>query len=53
MVKIFGYSEVKIKKVEDVLARHRTVDEAIDEFRKLKLEETEEEKKREKAQNRV
>ncbi len=36
MAKVFGFSEDKIKKMEDVLAKHRSVDESIQEIRRLK-----------------
>ena len=38
MAKVLGYSEDKIKKIEDVLARYENVDEAIQELRRLKEE---------------
>ena len=44
-VKILGFSEEKIRRVEETLAKYETVDEAMDEMRKLgrdayKAEET-------------
>jgi hypothetical protein len=36
MAKVFGYSEDRIKKIEETLARHRTVDDAMPEIRRLK-----------------
>jgi integrase len=36
--RIYGYSDDKIKKIEDALAKHKHVDEALDEIRKLSLE---------------
>ncbi len=38
MVRILGFPEEKIKRVEEALARYRTVDEAMNEIRKLSLE---------------
>ncbi|MBS7637156.1 hypothetical protein KEJ37_07510 [Candidatus Bathyarchaeota archaeon] len=38
MVKILGFSEDKIKRVEEALAKYATVDEAVEEIRKLNLE---------------
>ena len=43
MAKVFGFSEDKIKKMEDVLAKHRNVDESIQELSRLK-EDTDENK---------
>jgi hypothetical protein len=36
IAKVFGFSEEKIKKMEDVLAKHRSVDESIQELSRLK-----------------
>jgi hypothetical protein len=38
MVRILGFPEDKIKRVEEALAKYKTVDEAMDEIRKLSLE---------------
>ena len=38
MVKILGFSEEKVKKVEEVLAKYERVDEALEEIKKLSLE---------------
>jgi integrase len=38
MVKILGFSEEKIKKVEEALAKYERVDEALEEIKKLSLE---------------
>jgi hypothetical protein len=38
MVRLLGFPEDKIKRVEDVLAKYATVDEAMEEIRKLSLE---------------
>jgi len=37
-VKVLGFSEDKIKRVEEALAKYKTVDEAVEEIRKLRLE---------------
>ncbi len=37
-VKLLGFSEDKIKRVEEALAKYKTVDEAMNEIRKLSLE---------------
>ncbi|MEM1582841.1 MAG: tyrosine-type recombinase/integrase [Candidatus Bathyarchaeia archaeon] len=37
MVRLLGFPEEKIKRVEEALAKYRTVDEAMDEIRKLGL----------------
>lgn len=39
MVKILGFSEEKIKRVEEALAKYKTVDEAMNEIKKLSLED--------------
>ncbi len=36
-VKVLGFSEDKIKKVEEALAKYATIDESLDEIRKLSL----------------
>ena len=38
MVRLLGFPEDKIKRVEEALAKYATVDEAMDEIRKLSLE---------------
>ncbi|MGA2523828.1 MAG: hypothetical protein ABSF65_06705 [Candidatus Bathyarchaeia archaeon] len=38
--RIYGYSDEKIKKTEDALERHKHIDEALDEIRKLNVETT-------------
>jgi len=38
IVRILGFPEEKIKKIEEALAKYKTVDEAMDEIRKLSLE---------------
>ena len=38
MVKILGFSEEKIKRVEKALAKYQRVDEALEEIKKLSLE---------------
>ena len=38
--RIYGYSDEKIKKIEEALAKYKHVDEALDEIRKLGLETT-------------
>jgi integrase/recombinase XerD len=38
MMRIFGFPEDRIKRVEEVLAKHRRVDQAMDEIRKLSLQ---------------
>lgn len=38
MVKVFGFSEDKIKKVEEALAKYDRTDDALDEIKKLNLE---------------
>ncbi|MHA1579927.1 MAG: hypothetical protein ACTSUQ_09900 [Candidatus Freyarchaeota archaeon] len=38
MVRLLGFPEDRIKRVEEALAKYRTVDEAVDEIRKLSLE---------------
>ena len=38
MVKILGFSEEKIKRVEEALAKYERVDEALEEIKKLSLE---------------
>ena len=38
MVKVIGFSEDKIKRIEEALAKYEHVDEALDEIRKLGLE---------------
>lgn len=38
MVKVIGFSEDKIKRIEEALAKYEHVDEALDEIRKLSLE---------------
>jgi hypothetical protein len=38
MVRILVFPEDKIKRVEEALAKYKTVDEAMDEIRKLSLE---------------
>jgi len=37
--KMLGYSEEKIKKIEEILAKYKSVDEAMDEIRRLREEE--------------
>jgi len=37
-VKVLGFPEDKIKRVEEALAKYETVDEAVEEIRKLRLE---------------
>jgi hypothetical protein len=37
MVRILGFPEDKIKRVEEALAKYKTVDEAMDEIRRLSL----------------
>ena len=37
-VKVLGFPEDKIKRVEEALAKYKTVDEAVEEIRKLRLE---------------
>jgi len=39
MAKLLGFSEEKIKRIEEILAKCKSVDEAIDEIRKLREEE--------------
>lgn len=39
MAKLLGFSEEKIKKIEEILAKYRSVDEAMDEIRKLREDE--------------
>ena len=39
MAKLLGFSEEKIKKIEEILAKYKSVDEAMDEIRKLREEE--------------
>ena len=41
-------SDEQLKRIDDIFARAKTIDEAVDEFRKFKTEETIEEKKPEK-----
>ena len=36
--RVYGYSDEKIKKIEEALAKYKHVDEALDEIRKLSLE---------------
>ena len=38
MVRLMGFPEDRIKRVEEALAKYKTVDEAMDEIRKLSLE---------------
>jgi hypothetical protein len=38
MVRVLGFPEDKIKRVEEALAKHKTVDEAMGEIRRLSLE---------------
>jgi len=38
MVRLLGFTEERIKRVEEALAKYATVDEAINENRKLSLE---------------
>jgi integrase len=38
--RLYGYSDDKIKKIEDALAKYKHVDEALEEIRKLSLEST-------------
>ena len=38
MVRLLGFPEDKIKRVEEALAKYKTVDEAMEEIRKLSLE---------------
>ena len=34
--KLLGFSEEKIKKIEEILAKYKSIDEAMDEIRKLR-----------------
>ena len=36
--RLFGYDEDKIKRVEEALAKYASVDDALEEIRKLSLE---------------
>ena len=38
MVRLLGFPEERVRKVEEVLAKHKTVDEAIEEIRELGLD---------------
>jgi hypothetical protein len=38
MVRVLGFPEDKIKRVEEAPAKHKTVDEAMGEIRRLSLE---------------
>ncbi|MHA1207841.1 MAG: hypothetical protein ACTSSA_02525 [Candidatus Freyarchaeota archaeon] len=38
MVRLLGFPEDRIKRVEEALAKYKTVDEAVDGIRKLSLE---------------
>ncbi len=38
-VKLLGYPEDKIKKVEEALSKYKTVDEAMNEIRRLSIED--------------
>jgi hypothetical protein len=35
--RLYGYSDEKIKKIEEALAKYKHIDEALDEIRKLSL----------------
>jgi hypothetical protein len=49
MAKIIGFSDEKIKKLEDTLQRTKDPDEALEEFRKLKDETPQESKSKNQA----
>ena len=43
-VKLLGYSDDKIKRVEEALAKYKNIDDGLDEIKKLSLKSTEEQK---------
>lgn len=45
LVKVLGYSEDRIKQVEDALAKYENVDDALEEIKKLELRSYKEERK--------